>query len=132
MERWNWKQTRCYQMCFYSSILRSCGNAPFISLTARATLYTDTRFDKMRLNHKKILQLVHLLYNLYIYNIFGILLPRKEVDMPKRIHNVKLSEREKEELEKYVKQGKKSARAINRARVLLLANEEKSDDEIIN
>jgi len=47
--------------------------------------------------------------------------------MPKRIHNVKLSEREKEELEKYVKQGKKSARAINRARVLLLANEEKSD-----
>jgi len=33
--------------------------------------------------------------------------------MPKRIHNVKLSEREKEELEKYVKQGKKSARAIN-------------------
>ena len=50
---------------------------------------------------------------MYIYNIFGILLPRKEVDMPKRIHNVKLSEREKEELEKYVKQGKKSARAIN-------------------
>src|SRR3989337_1169513 len=78
------------------------------------------------------LELVHLLYNLYIYNIFGILLPRKEVDMPKRIHNVKLSEREKEELEKYVKQGKKSARAINRARVLLLANEEKSDGEIIN
>lgn len=52
--------------------------------------------------------------------------------MPKRIPNVKLSERAKEELEKYVKQGKKSARSINRARILLLANEEKSDDEIIN
>lgn len=37
-----------------------------------------------------------------------------------------------EELEKYVKQGKKSARAINRARILLLANEGKIDDEIIN
>lgn len=52
--------------------------------------------------------------------------------MPKKIYNVKLSEREREELETYVKQGKKSARAINRARILLLANEDKIDDEIIS
>lgn len=52
--------------------------------------------------------------------------------MPKKIYNVQLSEREREELETYVKQGKKSARAINRARILLLSNEGKIDDEIIS
>ncbi|GIL19374.1 MAG: hypothetical protein BroJett041_04880 [Candidatus Jettenia caeni] len=52
--------------------------------------------------------------------------------MPKKIYTVQLSEREREELETYVKQGRKSARAINRARILLLSNEGKIDDEIIS
>ncbi|TLD40195.1 MAG: Transposase [Candidatus Jettenia ecosi] len=52
--------------------------------------------------------------------------------MPKKIYTVQLSEKEQEELETYVRQGKKSARAINRACILLLANEGKIDDEIIS
>ena len=51
--------------------------------------------------------------------------------MPKKLYHVHLRAKERELLERYVKQGKKSARAINRARILLLADEEQSDEEIM-
>ena len=50
--------------------------------------------------------------------------------MPRKTYQVKLSGKEYMQLHKYVKGGKKSARAINRARILLLADEQRSDEEI--
>lgn len=51
--------------------------------------------------------------------------------MPKKVYQVRLSQEEREQLERFVKQGKASARAINRARILLLADEHQTDEEII-
>jgi transposase len=51
--------------------------------------------------------------------------------MPKKLYHVQLTATEREQLETYVKQGKKSARAMNRARILLLADEQHSDEEIM-
>jgi transposase len=50
--------------------------------------------------------------------------------MPKRRRKVHLTQPQRTELETFVAHGKKSAREINRARVLLLAEEGKSDSEI--
>lgn len=50
--------------------------------------------------------------------------------MPEKIYPIQLSEEERQQLQKYVKQGKKSARAMNRARILLLADEQQTDGEI--
>jgi putative transposase len=50
--------------------------------------------------------------------------------MPKRRRKVHLTKPQRTELETFVAHGKKSAREINRARVLLLAEEGKSDSEI--
>ena len=50
--------------------------------------------------------------------------------MPKKMYHVHLTQTEREQLETYVKQGKKSARSINRARSLLLAAENYRDAEI--
>jgi hypothetical protein len=51
--------------------------------------------------------------------------------MPKNLYPVHLTAEEREQLDTYVKQGKKSARAINRARILLLADEQYSDKDIM-
>jgi transposase len=59
-----------------------------------------------------------------------MLIPKKELAMPEKIYPIKLSEEERQQLQQYVKQGKKSARAINRARILLLADEQQTDVEI--
>ncbi len=45
-------------------------------------------------------------------------------------YKVKLNEDERTALETFVSEGKKSAREINRARILLLADKEKKDREI--
>ena len=50
--------------------------------------------------------------------------------MPRKLYNVHLNDEEREQLEIFVKQGKKSARAITRARILLLADERKTDEDI--
>lgn len=50
--------------------------------------------------------------------------------MPNKRYAVQLTPQEREQLERYVRQGKKSARAITRARVLLLADEQYSDEDI--
>jgi putative transposase len=50
--------------------------------------------------------------------------------MPKKPRAGKLTKAEREELEKFVAQGKKSARAITRARILLLADEGRKDREL--
>jgi len=50
--------------------------------------------------------------------------------MPRKLYTVHLNEQEREQLETFVKQGKKSARAIIRARILLYADEQKTDEEI--
>ena len=49
----------------------------------------------------------------------------------KKIYSVNLSEQEGKELRQFVSCGKKSAREINRARILLLACEGKKDKEIV-
>jgi putative transposase len=59
-----------------------------------------------------------------------MLIPKKELAMPEKISPIKLSEEERQQLQKYVKQGKKSARAMNRARILLLVDEQQTDEEI--
>jgi putative transposase len=51
--------------------------------------------------------------------------------MPQKMYHIHLTATERACLEGYVKQGKRSARAITRARVLLLADEQYSDDDII-
>lgn len=51
--------------------------------------------------------------------------------MPQRLYEIKLKKAEKIKLENYVKKGKRSARAITRARILLLVNEGKAIDDIV-
>ena len=46
------------------------------------------------------------------------------------MHSVKLKEEEREELKQYLRKGKSSARSLTRARILLLADEERDDEEI--
>jgi transposase len=50
--------------------------------------------------------------------------------MPKKIYIVDLTEEERAYLLDFIKSGEKSARKLNRARILLLADENKSDSEI--
>ena len=50
--------------------------------------------------------------------------------MPKKICIVDLTEEERTELLEFIKSGKKSARKLNRARILLLADDGKTDAEI--
>ena len=50
--------------------------------------------------------------------------------MPKKRIDIQLTQDERDVLEKFISQGKKSARAINRARILLFANEGRNATEI--
>lgn len=50
--------------------------------------------------------------------------------MPRKIYYVHLTQQEREQLETFIRQGKKSARAITRARILLFADEQKDDEAI--
>jgi hypothetical protein len=50
--------------------------------------------------------------------------------MPKKIVSVQLSTEERQQLQSYIHHGHRSARRINRARILLLADAQCSDDEI--
>jgi transposase len=50
--------------------------------------------------------------------------------MPKKIFSVQLSTEERQQLQSYIHHGQRSARRINRARILLLADAQCSDDEI--
>jgi transposase len=50
--------------------------------------------------------------------------------MPKKIYIVDLTKEEHTYLLEFIKSGKQSARKLNRARILLLANEGKADSEI--
>jgi len=50
----------------------------------------------------------------------------------KRLHEVSLKEGEREELESFIRKGKASARSLTRARILLLADEGRSDKEIVD
>ena len=50
--------------------------------------------------------------------------------MPKKIYIVDLTEEERTHLLDFIKSGKNSARKLNRARILLLADENKTDGEI--
>lgn len=50
--------------------------------------------------------------------------------MPKKINHIILSNDESLQLRRYVQGGQKSARAINRARILLFADIGMTDDEI--
>jgi hypothetical protein len=60
-----------------------------------------------------------------------LLLRRQEQGMPQKVYHVQLSGRERRELEKDVKQGKPAARAVTRARILLLADEDYGDEAIM-
>lgn len=51
--------------------------------------------------------------------------------MPQKRYHVQLSARDRRQLESYVKQGKPAARAVTRARILLLADEHYADEEIM-
>ena len=48
----------------------------------------------------------------------------------KKLYCVRLNEGEREELIRYLRRGKSSARSLTRARILLLADEERDDKEI--
>lgn len=50
--------------------------------------------------------------------------------MPKKIYIVDLSDEERKYLLEFIKSGKQASRKLNRARILLLADEGKSDNEI--
>jgi putative transposase len=50
--------------------------------------------------------------------------------MPKKSPAVRLTAEERDLLEKFVAHGRKSARAINRARILLLLDEERSEKDV--
>ena len=52
--------------------------------------------------------------------------------MPNKVYHVQLSDEEYLQLHQYVQGGHKSARAITRARILLLADEHMSAEEIID
>jgi transposase len=51
--------------------------------------------------------------------------------MPQRRYHVQLSAHDRQRLESYVKHGKPAARAVTRARILLLADEHYTDEEIM-
>jgi len=48
----------------------------------------------------------------------------------KKLNIVHLNEQEREELRQYLRKGKSSARSLTRARILLLADDERDDEEI--
>ena len=48
----------------------------------------------------------------------------------KKLNIVHLNEQEREELRQYLRKGKSSARSLTRARILLLADDGRDDDEI--
>jgi transposase len=48
----------------------------------------------------------------------------------KKLHSVKLKDEEREELNRYLRKGKSSARSLTRARILLLSDEGRDDEEI--
>jgi transposase len=50
--------------------------------------------------------------------------------MPRKIHEVQLTKQDREDLLKLINRGKSSARVLTRARILLLADELKADEEI--
>ena len=50
--------------------------------------------------------------------------------MPKKLYQVRLTATEREQLATFVTQGKRSARAMHRARILLLVDAQHSDEEI--
>jgi transposase len=50
--------------------------------------------------------------------------------MPKKIYSVRLSTEERQQSQSYIHRGQRSARRINRARILLRADASCSDDEI--
>lgn len=50
--------------------------------------------------------------------------------MPKKSQAIKLSDEEYIQLRQHVRKGRKSSRAINRARILLLSDEQVPDEEI--
>jgi transposase len=51
--------------------------------------------------------------------------------MPQKVYHVQLSSRDRRQLENYVTHGKRAARAVTRARILLLADEHYGDEEIM-
>ena len=51
--------------------------------------------------------------------------------MPKKLYHVKLTKTKELRLEKHVSQGQKTARSITRARILLLAHDQQTDEEIV-
>lgn len=51
--------------------------------------------------------------------------------MPQKVYHVQLSSSERRQLERYVKHGVRAARAVTRARILLLADEHYPDEEIM-
>lgn len=48
----------------------------------------------------------------------------------KKLHDISLKEEEREELKRYLRKGKSSARSLTRARIPLLADEGRDDEEI--
>src|SRR5215471_564512 len=51
--------------------------------------------------------------------------------MPQKVYHVQLSRRDRRELEHYVTHGQRAARAVTRARILLLADEHYRDEDIM-
>jgi len=51
--------------------------------------------------------------------------------MPQKVYRVQLRSRDRQQLEHYVTHGKRAARAVTRARILLLADEHYGDEEIM-
>ena len=50
--------------------------------------------------------------------------------MSQKIYSIKLDQADRQQLWNYVKQGERASRTITRARILLLADEQMSDEEI--
>ena len=48
----------------------------------------------------------------------------------KKLHLVSMKEEEREGLKRYLRKGKSSARSLTRARILLLADEGRDDEEM--
>jgi hypothetical protein len=51
--------------------------------------------------------------------------------MPQKVYHVQLSNRDRQQLQNYVTHGQRAARAVTRARILLLADEDYGDEEIM-
>jgi hypothetical protein len=60
----------------------------------------------------------------------GRLSPKKELAMAANIYPIPFSDEERQQLQKYVKPGKTSARAMNRARIVWLADAQQTDAEM--